>query len=73
MVHDVTTGELLAMHNLKLNKRKGCAWGTNLAVAPSAKHEGIASQMLEEEVVQLRKKGYRYLRVFLLFGVCNGI
>ena len=62
VAHDAVTGELLGMHNLKLNKRKGCVWGANLAIAPQAKHEGIASRMLQEEVAQLKKRGYRYIR-----------
>ena len=58
---DKATGELLAMHTLRLNKRKGRARGANLAVSPTAKHEGIASRMLQEEVLRLRKAGYRYI------------
>ena len=61
VAHDAETGELLGMHTLKLNKQKGRANGANLAVSPKAKHEGIASQMLEEEVQRLRKAGYRYI------------
>lgn len=62
VVEDAATGELLAVHTLKPNKRKGSAWGANLAVAPSAKHEGIATRLLQEEIVQLRQRGYRYLQ-----------
>ena len=58
---DVATGELLGMHTLKLNKRKGRANGANLAVSPKAQHEGIASRMLEAEAQRLRKNGYRYI------------
>ena len=58
---DKATGELLAMHTLRLNKRKGRASGANLAVSPKAKHEGIASRMLQEEAQRLRKAGYRYM------------
>ena len=61
VAHDAETGELLAMHTLKLNKRKGRGNGANLAVSPKAKHEGIASRMLQEEVQRLRKAGYRYI------------
>ena len=61
VAHDEATGELLAIHTLKLNKRKGRANGANLAVSPKAKHEGIASRMLQEEVQRLRKAGYRYI------------
>ena len=61
VAQDEATGELLGVHTLKLNKRKGRANGANLAVSPKAKHEGIASRMLEEEVQRLRKAGYRYM------------
>ena len=62
VAHDAATGELLGMHNLKLNKRKGSAWGANLAIAPQVKHEGLASRMLQEEVLRLRQEGYRYFQ-----------
>ena len=61
VVEDEATGELLAMHTLRLNERKGRARGANLAVSPKAKHEGIASRMLQEEAQRLRKAGYRYI------------
>lgn len=61
VAYDAATGELLGMHNLKLYKNKGCAWGANLAVVPHAKRQGVATRMLEEEVRWLCKKGYRYL------------
>lgn len=61
VTHDATTGELLAMHTFTLNKRKGIAIGANLAVIPEAKHEGIATQMLEIEAERLSKAGFRYL------------
>ena len=61
IAQDEATGELLGMHTLKLNKRKGRADGANLAVSPKAQHEGIASRMLEEEAQRLRKAGYRYM------------
>lgn len=61
VAQDDATGELLAMHTLRLNRRKGRADGANLAVSPNAKREGIASRMLEEEVQRLRKVGYRYI------------
>ena len=59
VVEDAATGELLAVHTLKLNKRKGSVWGANLAVAPSAKNEGIATRLLQEEIARLRQRGYR--------------
>ena len=61
VAQDEATGELLGMHTLKLNKRKGRANGANLAVSPKAQHEGIASQMLEAEAQRLSKAGYRYM------------
>ena len=61
VAQDAETGELLAMHSLRLNQKKGRAYGANLAVSPSAKNEGIASLMLQEEVKRLRKAGYRYI------------
>ncbi len=61
VAQDEATGELLGMHTLKLNKRKGRANGANLAVSPKVQHEGIASRMLEAEAQRLRKAGYRYI------------
>ena len=61
VAQDEAAGELLGMHTLKLNKRKGRANGANLAVSPKAQHEGIASRMLEAEAQRLRKAGYRYI------------
>ncbi|MBQ4386695.1 MAG: GNAT family N-acetyltransferase [Prevotella sp.] len=61
VAEDEATGELLGMHTLRLNKRKGRARGANLAVSPKAKHEGIASRMLQEKAQRLRKAGYRYI------------
>ena len=61
IAQDEATGELLGIHTLKLNKRKGRANGANLAVSPKAQHEGIASRMLEAEAQRLRKAGYRYI------------
>ena len=61
VAQDAATGELLSMHTLRLNKREGSAHGADLAVSPKAQHEGIASQMLQEETQRLRKHGYRYM------------
>ena len=61
IAQDEATSELLGMHTLRLNKRKGRANGANLAVSPKAQHEGIASRMLEAEAQRLRKNGYRYI------------
>ena len=61
IAQDEATGELLGMHTLRLNMRKGRADGANLAVSPKAQYEGIASRMLETEALRLRKTGYRYI------------
>ena len=61
VAQDEATDELLGMHTLRLNKRKGRADGANLAVSSKAQHEGIASRMLQAEVQRLRKNGYRYI------------
>ena len=61
VAQDAATGELLSMHTLRLNKRLGSAHGADLSVSPKVQHEGIASQMLQEETQRLRKHGYRYM------------
>ena len=61
VAQDAATGELLAMHTLRLNKKRGSAHGADLSVSPNAQHRGIASRMLEEEAQRLRKAGYRYM------------
>ena len=61
VAQDAATGELLAMHTLRLNKKQGSAHGADLSVSPKAQHEGIASRMLEAEAQRLRKNGYRYM------------
>ena len=58
---DADTNELLGMHVLRLNKRKGRADGADLSVSPKAQHEGIASRMLQAEAQRLRQEGYRYM------------
>ena len=61
VAQDAQTGELLAMHTLRLNKKQGSAHGADLSVSPKAQHEGIATRMLEAEAQRLRKNGYRYM------------
>ncbi len=56
------TRQLLAMHTWRLNKPKGYASGSNLAVSPVVKHQGIATRMLQEEKIRFRQEGYRYLK-----------
>ena len=58
---DADTNDLLGMHVLRLNKRKGRADGADLSVSPKAQHEGIASRMLQTEAQRLRKAGCRYM------------
>ena len=59
---DAETGELLGMHCFKAYRRKGWCYGFLLAVASSARREGIASRMLAFETECIRKSGYRYIR-----------
>ena len=61
LAQDEATGELLGMHTLRLNRRRGSAKGEDLGVSPKAQHEGIASRMLQTEAQRLRKAGYRYM------------
>ena len=61
VAHDAKTGELLAMHTFRLNKKKHRVSGANLAVSPTAKQEGIGTRMLEAEVERFSRAGYRYL------------
>ena len=53
---------LLGMHCFNCYPRKHYAHGFYLAVDPKYKREGIASRMLKEEVIQLRQRGYRYIK-----------
>lgn len=61
VAQDEATGELLGMHTLRLNRRRGSAKGEDLGVSPKTQHEGIASRMLQTEAQRLRKAGYRYM------------
>ena len=62
VAHDAATGELLAMHTFRLDKRRHTATGANLAVSPRSKREGIGSRMLQAEAERLGRAGYRFLR-----------
>ena len=62
VAQDAITGELLGMHRLQCYRKHDYAFGSYLAVDPRCKHEGIATRMLKEEVVLLRKRNYRYLK-----------
>ena len=58
---DVETGELLATHSFKINRRKKSATGYILAVSPKAKREGIATRMLAIETDYIIKAGCTHL------------
>ena len=57
---DMETQELLGMHCFYCYHDMH-ALGFFLAISPEAKHQGIASRMLEHEIALFRKHGYRYL------------
>jgi GNAT superfamily N-acetyltransferase len=59
---DAETGELLGMHSYRLRRKQRWCYGFRLAVAESARQEGIASRMLEYEAECIRQAGYRYLK-----------
>ncbi len=59
---DAETGELLGMHSFNTYRRQGWCYGSRLAVASSARREGIASRMLDYEAGRIRQAGYRYLK-----------
>ena len=62
VAQDAETGELLGMHSFRAYRRQGWCYGFRLAVAKSARREGIASRMLAYEAELIRKAGYRYLK-----------
>ena len=59
---DAETGELLGMHSFRTHRKEGWCYGYRLAIASSARREGIASRMLAYEAERIRQAGYRYLR-----------
>ena len=59
---DAETGELLGMHSFRTHRKEGWCYGYRLAIASSARREGIASRMLVYEAERIRQAGYRYLR-----------
>ena len=61
VAHDTATGELLAMHAVRLNRHRKVASGSDLAVLRISQHEGIATRMLQVETERLSKTGYRYM------------
>ena len=62
VVQDTASGELLGMHRLQCHHKSRYAYGSYLAVRPQCKHQGVATRMLKEEVVQLRQCSYRYIK-----------
>ncbi len=59
---DAETGELLGMHCFRAYRRQGWCYGFLLAVAVSARREGVASRMLAYEVERIRQSGFRYIK-----------
>jgi ribosomal protein S18 acetylase RimI-like enzyme len=59
---DAETEELLGMHCFRAYRRQGWCYGFLLAVAVSARREGIASRMLEYEVERIRQSGFHYIK-----------
>lgn len=59
---DAETGELLGMHSFRTRPKEGWCYGYRLAIALSARREGIASRMLAYEAECIRQAGYRYLK-----------
>ena len=62
VAQDAVTCELLGMHRLQCHHKSRYAYGSYLAVRPQCKHQGIAIMMLNEEIAQLRQRGYRYIK-----------
>ena len=59
---DAETGELLGMHSFRTHRKEGWCYGYRLAIASSARREGIASRMLVYEAERIRQAGYLYLK-----------
>ena len=59
---DADNEELLGMHCFSCYKKKRSAAGFYLAISPKAKHQGIATKLLECEKEQFLARGYRYLK-----------
>ena len=62
VAQDAETGELLGMHGFKVYRRQGWCYGFLLAVASSARREGIASRMFAFEAEHIRQSGFRYIK-----------
>lgn len=59
---DKKTGMLLGTHAFRVDKKRNCVIGFDLAVSPRAKRQGIATRMLEVEVDRIRKAGFDYIQ-----------
>ena len=59
---DAASNELLGMHCFYFYRKKGYAMGFFLVISPEVKQQGIASRMLEHEIVFFRKHGCRFLK-----------
>ena len=59
---DADTGELVGMHCFRAYLRQGWCYGFLLAVASSARREGIASRMLAYEAERIRHLDFRYIK-----------
>ena len=59
---DAASNELLGMHCFYFYRKKGYAMGFFLVVSPKSKQQGVASRMLEHEIVFFRKHGCRFLK-----------
>ncbi len=61
VVLDVESGELLGMHCFT-KYRSRYVFDYFLAVAPQMQGQGVATQLLQEEVVFLQQRGYRFMK-----------
>lgn len=55
------TGELLGTHAFRVDRKRNCVLGFNLAVSPKHKRQGIASSMLQVEEERIRKAGFDHI------------
>ena len=58
---DADNGELVGMHCFA-KYRSRYVFDYFLAVAPQVQGQGVATQLLQEEVVYLQQRGYRYMK-----------
>ena len=69
VAQDAETGELLGMHSFRPHRKHHWCYGFRLAVAESARHEGIATRMLEYEAENISFYG-NSAGGALCFAVC---